>query len=384
MVNVTYTISLEYRNHPNIVLRAGNVHGVCLGDIYAIYPWGNEDYSTYNPLPTAKVRVTDVRAMDSDVIFESGENEIEDISGCRAVLVKRDIPCPRVYIKLLPQTPEHLGNMVMERSKSVDGLAFLNTDTSAPKGGTLLYIATNGETQYRLLDSTQSEIPMVPLYDALQSSLIAAAHLGRYNFYLGLKNAVAPRYPFEFGRYSRETRQISNESIEVPYGTQITLGFKNESVVPLFLSVLYFDSIWGISKIFPKNKDFEEVDWKMYCDFDIVVGFPNECSNPNVVETLKAFVTTRPFSVQSLVTDNIDEQLQMDRAPSQIANKSEAMLPDTLARFDTPLSHSSRTTDLGRDTRPARLVNQVSTEDSWQTKNIPLNIIGPSKISGNE
>ncbi|XXH01853.1 hypothetical protein Hte_008215 [Hypoxylon texense] len=233
-------------------------------------------------------------------------------------------------------------------------------------------LVTSDGSRYELLDAEQTRIPMLPQYDAIKPLLMTAAHLGRYQYYLNLGNNAYDQHEIEFGRLHRESRKIFDRAIEARDGTKVSIGFKNKSYVPLFISVLCFDSLWGISKVFPQTQDWEEVDWKMGCDFDMIVDFPKESSAPSVVETLKAFVTTKPISFQSLVTRSVLQSRTISSTKQSNAVPGET-LPGVLAKLDSPSSNVTR--DFGREpnSRPVRPI-QVSTDNTWQTKEIQMHI----------
>lgn len=160
--------------------------------------------------------------------------------------------------------------------------------------------------------------------------------------------------------------------MEIRHGNRQTIGFKNETNVPLYLSVLLFDSVWGISQVFPIDKDCEEVDWKKQFFFEIDFDFPHDIFSDSsvsdlcVFETLKAFVTTKPASFRSLETGGVGQQSGMGRLASRTFTSTDIDLRHTLATFDKPQDWTVR--GLNEETRsfrkrPGRPVRRSGTAD---------------------
>ena len=210
--DVVHTIAVAtvdlYRNQ--LQLRGGRAQGVYEGDLYGIYSWAasrREDFAS----PMATVRVTVVRGIDSDAVFEPQLKSLEVGIGSQAVLLERTLPRTNLRLTLMsrPDAPE-TGSLMLDRLRESDITKYARgstrvtiengrNDQSKSKVITLQYYVTiNEQNQYQMYESEDLITITLPPCDTPESLLALATHLGRYHQYLELENPAWPSANFKF------------------------------------------------------------------------------------------------------------------------------------------------------------------------------------------
>jgi hypothetical protein len=99
----------------------------------------------------------------------------------------------------------------------------------------------------------------------------------------------------------------SNETaVEVKDGDEITIVFENNSHMPVNLTILDLQPLWGITQIYPEVTDYEEIDPGARRELQLEVTRPPGITSRMTVDTIKAFVTVDRTSFRALEMDDID------------------------------------------------------------------------------
>ncbi|KAI0536145.1 caspase domain-containing protein [Xylaria digitata] len=318
---------------------AGRAQGVCENDLFAVFPWnasGPEDLSSFS----GKVRVTEVSEMYSKARFESLSNNEIAANCCQALFSGTHA---RTYIRR-----GHSAAVSTGQTKMLDGveqpIQQNYSDGISPLGlatdeshDTVYSIAVDEPGHYGLLDRSSHPIPNMPSFNEPKLLLDVAAQLGRFQQFRNLENNQFP-HKFTFELLEVEHRE-STEVAKIPEGKQYRVRFTNESDVPLFLIVLHFTSLWGISHVFPRYSDFEMIYPQNGCDVECESKIPKELSCAKFADdVLKTFIATKPSSFRSLTMPGIDARLTEGNSahPGYVRESTEQRLLRNLATYGIP------------------------------------------------
>lgn len=150
----------------------------------------------------------------------------------------------------------------------------------------------------------------------------------------------------------------SGSQIEVAHQDTLSLVFKNKTSQRVYLTVLGFSPLWGITCLFPVNKDREDINPGSSRKFPIRMKIPQQVYPQAVTDTLKAFVTLQPTSFAALEMDDMQEDGTFP------AHRGE----------DDDIAHL-----LGKLTSPYRNTERVDNVIGWATREVKVTTIAASQ-----
>ncbi|KAH6659933.1 hypothetical protein BKA67DRAFT_653138 [Truncatella angustata] len=327
-------VSAYKQKQGNIVLDAGEAHGVHVGDEYALYPFTISE----NPLElrrelcvtaevikvlhvTSQLRMCDV----SDV------TKVEDDSSWKAkiltslsphrvqVFLMRSVTNPGVLLNGAQNAP--FLSLVAEQYPSQDGERPDHTPERV-----MFKVGVDDKSMYEIMDVHGVRIAGFPELSANnagvnQTLLKALEHIATYKFFERLEN-MNPDSQFEssFSITCNDRVPNYNGFYEIPHGETLSLTFTNLGTVPKHLAVLSFSSCWeilnliedsgnGASLTISPKKPGESGEVELPLEMEV----PTHMRARGLQQTediVRVFITSKPTTFPLMLLPRIDDELR--------------------------------------------------------------------------
>ncbi|KUJ10000.1 uncharacterized protein LY89DRAFT_267866 [Mollisia scopiformis] len=308
-------------NDNTLQIGAGEVHGVCEGDEYAVYPFNSsEDGLDFEDLRVFTAKVETTHTLTSDLVSIEPISTIGSVkTPWKARLIKSlsswKVP---ICINVGPVDAESWLEAAQHRrylSIAMDGI----------EGQEALFnVVPNDENEYQILNQSKGAIASLPKVnaksdDALTRVMDILEHVATFKYFANIDNRL-PSIPFERSFKVRLHDKAGKELglqglIEVGEDDELCLTIENLSDDTIYLSVFDLGPSWQIDnllsqlggggfKVLPPKGEVctgrEEVKWGMCV--------PDSFKSRNMFQCddiLKVFVTRRPSSFAPLLLPSI-------------------------------------------------------------------------------
>jgi hypothetical protein len=300
--------------HNELILEAGQAHGVAKNDEYRLQaPWG-EHPETTEPII---FKVKTVYALSSALEAVDANTNI--------LMIKtawRAIPCThlskrQVSVRLSSRLQHDQWQKIIAASSFLKPSVGL-VDISSPLSG--VFIDIKDGTDYQILDERMCRIPGLPTVSIASSSAISDTvsvldHVAKFKYVESLDNRV-PDPDFERSIRIQLANSVGNVAedmgvLDVTHGETVLLRCLNLSKEPAYLSIFNLSPLWRIENLLmPKYGDFKDLSpsregfTQSIADIrplKIKMTVPDELdAHGKCGDVIKVFVTSRPVSLSSL------------------------------------------------------------------------------------
>ncbi|KAI5918582.1 caspase domain-containing protein [Camillea tinctor] len=323
-----------YRNtQGDLVLDAGEAHGVHESDEYALYPFTTlENLATLARNTYIKSRVVDVCHLTSQlhIVDPSDDMKVENGSSWKAKLLTSLSP-HRVKIRLMDSITN--SNELMQAACRSPFLSLTREDSGKQAeihqyqspAPTIFQVTTNGGTTYEVQDELGVSIANLPPLHihgngATQALFKALEHIATYKFFEKIENQTPnPRFESSFSVDCLGRLPKSDGFYEVPDGESLSLTFKNLDNVVKHLVILSFSSSWEIRNLIYDAGEGsslgippEDVEESGELELPLEMKVPDHLlarGSRQTEDIVKIFVTSKPtlFPLMLLPRINDDE-----------------------------------------------------------------------------
>jgi len=324
-----------------VYLDVGKAHTACDQTECAIYPKDTEDYTRSNPLAYVTLIKTSDLGSTATFIKEGGSSPQwrEVIPGCRAILSARPF---EEYTRILtPHKTTYKAHQIEALNKlrlvDVDKFSAISPlhlkDTNIDDGNThnkRVYTATvNDDGKYKLwtgMGTSVKPIPNLIPCSNPEKFLGRVSQLAHHQIVKDLKNlneasSLYAKFSFRVKgrpsinhccRYSiltmadHPTEKRNETTIQVKDDSEITIVFENRSKVALNLTIFDLQPLWGVTQIYPKDMNCDDVDPGDERELRLKLSIPPGIGSKVAIDTIKAFVTVDPTCFRALQIPDID------------------------------------------------------------------------------
>lgn len=310
----------------SLCLQGGQAHGLCNGDLFAIYPFYSTESESGKPREgPITARVTNTRALTSDLELvnqSQGQNRV------RTGWVAR--PLTRVSLRQYPiqlsaalPDPEQW----LEASKERTSLVIHRADALNQPFSYQITLDDSGV--YQIRDESYRKIPNLPVVPGAHEEAVAdildiVEHLSWFKHVKAIFNpqpADAFLQSFSIKFTDRSGKMFDGEQvIKVNHNDIIVLEVQNKGKTPLYLYVYNLGHGWEIEDLFYGAYDtipardstlgfpgLTRKKLKMTVPSDMLAKGYEECE-----DVIKIFVTTQPTTFMALEMPNINTLTKMD------------------------------------------------------------------------
>lgn len=298
----TNLVPVYKTNEGGLHLSAGQVHDVCKGDMYALYPYNHSE----NAKNQAGIHATvdTVRALTSDIVIEhtrSTQAVAQIAIRWKAKLIAWR-PRQKIHIRLMSSVEGKLE----WRGLDPQSQRFFHLSAEGEETESCIFnVNLNENEQYEILDTSYKRIaslPTVPLVKQGASNHVMGIlqHLGIFKYFEAVQNRT-PNQSFEdlFKLPSADDTGIIN----IRHGEKWHFVIENVGKEPLYMTMFNLDSSWAVSNlisnegqgdflmILPKGEGEngkQEIDLKMNVPEALLKLDKCECE-----DIVKVFITNR-------------------------------------------------------------------------------------------
>jgi predicted phosphodiesterase len=333
-------------------IEAGQAQGISAGAHFAIYGAEASDFAE-DSARLALVEAKDVQPTESWAeIIEAGNLEVIE-EGAQAVLLDRGAMRLRGRIRLVRRDdlPQNI-----DQDAALQGLeqgiqASKWVRLAADGEGADYQVAVNANGEYEVWEPSGRVIsnlrPAVKIIDTNAPARLTQrlVHLTKYN---NVKLIDNPASTSALGRLVtvevvEETAKGPGGEIILDDGEIITFRITNTSSQVLNFTVLDLQPDWGITQLYPPDKDSEILDPK--ASFDLPVKFEMPGGYRDGVDTMKVFATVESTNFRWLELPRLDNPPQPRATRSgDLQRGSGNPLQELMADFaaDTPPENRTR------------------------------------------
>ncbi|KAI4173849.1 MAG: hypothetical protein LQ346_008327 [Caloplaca aetnensis] len=322
-----------------IWLNAGHAHGACLGDIFVIHPIDlPTDEVMKSHTNMNKVRTTAIHPLKSQaMLIQSPPSGTSIRAGWFATLISG--PRLTAQIALFEDAGE-------DWIETINGSMWLQVidQKQATLTAPTLHVRLADRDVINILDGSGQDLhslPPISLHDmqAVHKVVTTLEHLAKFSIIERLENRSDKS--LEEGACSVELRSentvkpgLGDNRADIEEGATLVATFRNNTDVPLNISVLNLRPLREIKRVYPSR---DRGDWKSVApkgiqhgikspgeiSFKIKMSFPEKikatgCST--IEDIFKFFVTTRPSSFDGLELPELSSQILEPRRASSISN----------------------------------------------------------------
>lgn len=296
-------------------LRVGQIHGVCEGDEYAVYPFETPERAEQLEIEPTMMRVGTVGCFESELV----ENEQTSVAtrietGWKARLVTR-LSSRKMGVKVLGSINDK--QFWIEAAK---GRRFLRILTSEENACIPDFHIALRSGAFEVLDALQEEIVNLPKIqvndnEAIRAVMEIVEHLATFKYFEGIENRQpSPNFEASFSILPQRDTEASGEFI-VRHGDIWGFTAQNWSDQPLYVSIFNFNSSWGVSNlvsdsggdsydVLPPRTDDDNGTLNIELQMEVPPLFL-ESGFKRCEDVVKVFVTNKPTSFPSMVLPEI-------------------------------------------------------------------------------
>ena len=327
-----------------IWLNVGHAHGICLNDVFVIH---SVDFQAGEALKDSKdmnkIRIKAVHTLQSQSeLIESSREGASIRAGWCATLVSRSNP--KAQIRLFDGASKDWQDLV-------DGSMWLQVveQSQATLTAPMLQVEVSERNIYAILDGSCQHIPNIPETStsdehAVRQVIGILEHLTKFASIENLRNLsnnslLDSDFSIELKAEDDSGQSLVGNRLDLEEGARLLVTFRNNTNLPLNLTVLDLRPLREIKKIYPSS---DRGDWKVVqpqstqddISFPGEVSFKVRMSIPGsmkargcseIEDVFKFFITTRPSSFAALELPELSEQ-----APRPSRSSTSTTLSDLL------------------------------------------------------
>jgi Caspase domain len=339
-------ISICTADDGRLRLRAGQVHGICKDDEFAVCPSDSSESTTAGRAEILKVETA--RSFESDLVAVSPTFAISQIAIDSKVRRTTCAPPRKIRARLLPSVG-HPG-----RWKEVaEGLPFLQLSTDDEGEPCLFNVAVNKHHEYEIGDTTNRKILGLPTItanspEATSVVLDVLHHLATFKYLEGLENRL-PNATFQRSFVLESNSAIGTSGVSnVKHRGIWSCTIENTSDRPLYLAIFNFNPSWEIVNLVsnsggddyvvipPKGEAHDK--WPIEMRMEVPESL-RSIGKVQCEDIVKVFVTSRPTSFPLMTLPKIS--LDTNSLCHRVHNV------DNLSRCFAELTASLRGQDTG-------------------------------------
>lgn len=313
-------ISVYRTDNGSLYLRAGQVHGVYKGDVFATYPFEMPDAEEKDEVPII-VKVDTAQCFKSDLVEINPTSTGRQIdTGWKAKLITSLSP-RRIRVGLLASVDKKAQwNEVAKHLNFLD-LCTKPKDEEEP----CIFNVTVNEHQYEVVDALQEKVVGLPTISLDSDQAIAAVmdvlqHLAIFKYFEGVENRL-PNTDFEasFSLIPNCATEPSG-NFDIKHGSTWGFTVENTSYQPLYMAIFNFTPSWEIVNlvkssggdsyrvILPRTKEEngkEKILLRMEVPKSLRSRGETQCE-----DILKVFITNKPTSFPNMVLPEMQNGLR--------------------------------------------------------------------------
>ncbi|KAL8724775.1 MAG: hypothetical protein Q9181_006679 [Wetmoreana brouardii] len=311
-----------------IWLSSGHAHGVCLEDIFVIHPIDlPADEVMRSHTKMNKIKTTAIYPLQAQAeLIQSSPGGASIRAGWFATLMSRSRLAAQIMLF------EGAGK---DWKKTINGSMWLQVvdQYQATLTAPTLQIRAAELSVFNILDGSGQDLqylPSISLYDehAVHKVVAVLEHLAKFSSIEGLENRsdkslLKGAFSVELRSEDEVKSSLGENRTDIEEGASLVATFKNNTDIPLNISVLNLRPLRAIKRVYPSR---DRGDWKVVApkrtqhgisnsgeiSFKITMSFPDKikavgCSK--IEDILKIFVTTRPSSFDSLELPELSNQV---------------------------------------------------------------------------
>ncbi|EEU34831.1 uncharacterized protein NECHADRAFT_88415 [Fusarium vanettenii 77-13-4] len=254
-------VSAHRDNMDNLVLDAGEVNGVHVGDEYALYDFAAPETSiAIRKEAHIKAKVVTVDHFASKLCIDDCSEDQKVAQGwtCKAKMLTTLSPHP-VRMMLIRGAPN--ARDLLDEAKKIPFLHLVLQDDqdrgdgseSDPRERAVFQVTARGDCTYEVLDQRAEKVENFPVINtsasgANQALLKALGHIAAFKFYERIENLNPdPQFEASFSLACPDQTPDSNGIYKMKHHECFKLHFKNLGTVPKYVAVMDFDCSWEIS-----------------------------------------------------------------------------------------------------------------------------------------
>jgi hypothetical protein len=331
-----------------LFISAGAAQGVCVGDLYAVYPFGTlQPQVLVGAASMIKVQVVLVDGLESEVFQVEGQSTNADIKeGWRAEPLTR-FSVQKTAVALDQVADGHIRDQIRHEITQRPTLQLSDKDykTVAP----MYHIRSNERNELEILGASFDALETLPALhtsqdDACKDIADMMDHVARFKLIESIQNRLSS--PFLEKRFTihfeDENKTVMEEgALKIPDGGTFKLVFTNTGYIPLYLSIYNLTPLWQVTGLLqnggagyyrvvePKNSTVEESGKK---NLTISMEISQSLKNKGIrktVDVLKIFVTAKPvISFHTLELPKLKQYLSPGEKPIEALRGQEYHLED--------------------------------------------------------
>ena len=242
-----------------LCLGAGLAHGVCLGDIYALYPAdASEDKGSSSAEAYTTAKVTNSGTVTSDLLEEPSSRTVGQSRGGWKGKAVTSFQTQKIAVYIEEGLFDHsTWAETMSQTRFCRALPIKDLAVDQPT----IFVTENECSELEIRDSSgaiHKGVPRIPRGTARKLDCVArlADHIATYRNVLRIANRNPPRSLlniFEITVLDKDGRSLSPDFVELVCGDKITICICNTTDRPLHIGLCYLDAQWGVSNLFVKD-----------------------------------------------------------------------------------------------------------------------------------
>lgn len=324
----------------DLCLRSGQVHGVCKGDKYAVYPFETpERVAEFGE--SIMVRVNTVRCFESNLVEDTSASVATQIqTGWKARLVTC-LSRRKIRVKVL-------GSIGTKQPwvEAAEGRHFLHPIITEEDTGIPDFNITLHNGAYEVLDALQEDIvnlPSIPVNSdgAISTVMDVVEHLATFKYFEGIKNRYpSPEFENSFSILPQCSTEASGQFI-VRHGGIWGFTAENMSDKPLYMAIFNFNPSWEVSNlvlssggdsymVLPPRTEEGNRTTEIKLQMEVPPNL-QELGLTHCEDVVKVFVTSKPTSFPMMLLPEI--QLVSGKVTEHIRRRHDVSL--FLSELDT-------------------------------------------------
>ncbi|KAE9363031.1 hypothetical protein N431DRAFT_489969 [Stipitochalara longipes BDJ] len=376
-----------WRKQGKLFISAGAAQGVCVGDLYAVYPFDAlQTQALVDSASIIKVQVVLVDGLESQVFQVGGQSMNADIKeGWRAEPLTR-FSVQKTTVALDQVADGHIRDQIRHEvtQRHTLQLSDMNSKIEAP----MYHIRNNERNELEILGASLDALETLPALQTSQDNAFKDIadmmdHVARFKFIESIQNRLSPPF-LEKGftiHFEDENKNVMEEgALTIPDGGIFKFVFTNTSYMPLYLSIYNLTPLWQVKGLLqtggagyyrivePKKSAAEESGKKT---LTIGMEIPHFLANKGIRETvdvLKIFVTARPVvSFHTLELPKLRQYLapgeQLPEVPRGQQNRLEDLATGKCMKIKDEDNVKERATEI------------MDIENAWISRNLVIRTV---------
>ncbi|KAH8724441.1 caspase domain-containing protein [Phaeosphaeriaceae sp. PMI808] len=318
-------------NSPGICLEGGQAHGVCIGDVFTLQPFGSRIESVANasddPI-TARVVQTNAISSGLELINRIAGEVSASSSWTATVLSQASLQKYPVLISV----PNYMASQWRQAAKKWPSLSIHIEDR---EGCFAFHITLDGDGLYKIKDKSSATIPNIPEIaqshkSAVDELLGIVEHLARFKHVKAITNpnpTASFCNSFQVHVIKASGEKFSNDQIiRVHHNDKVTVELQNNNNQPLYLHIYNLAPGWEIEHLgkggnliaLPTDRH-NQLSGKTCMEIRMTVPRLLAKGLKQCMDIIKVFVTARPTTLNNLEMPRIGVSGKQDGIPHSLS-----------------------------------------------------------------